>query len=69
MAEQDDEFGVFADILNIDDDPLMADNAVAFTDDTASKAPIVYDVSQSRSIPGNMFFHQSLSSLPIQILA
>ena len=62
MAEQDNEFGVFADILNIDDDPLMADNAVAFTDDTASKAPIVYDVFQTKS------FRPEMSDQEIQAL-
>ena len=62
MAEQDDEFGVFADILNIDDDPLMADNAVAFTDDTANKAPIVYDVFQTKS------FRPEMSDQEIQAL-
>ena len=62
MAEQDNEFGVFADILNIDDDPLMADNAVAFTDDTANKAPIVYDVFQTKS------FRPEMSDQEIQAL-
>ena len=62
MAEQDDEFGVFANILNIDDDPLMADNAVAFTDDTANKAPIVYDVFQTKS------FRPEMSDQEIQAL-